>query len=146
MDTIYKKNELESFLFQSNDYFNKYREQNNNNCNNLKEVFFSKNNIDIIQNKLINEVKNQSKGKYIIGYQKNEHLIQIMEDIFKTYYSNNINELNNKVVIFCLPYIFNQIISYIKWQKDSNTPLIPLPLPETTSITGKKSLPSTLLI
>ena len=146
MDTIYKKNELESFLFQSNDYFNKYRKQNNNNCNNLKEIFFSKDNTDIIQNKLINEVKNQSKGKYIIGYQKHEHLIQIMEDIFKTYYSNNINELNNKVVIFCLPYIFNQIASHIKWQKDSNTPLIPLPLPETTSITGKRSLPSTLLI
>jgi hypothetical protein len=146
MDTIYKKNELESFLFQSDDYFNKYREQKNNNCNSLKEVFFSTDNIDIIQNKLINEVKNQSKGKYIIGYQKNEHLIQIMEDIFKTYYSNNINELNNKVVIFCLPYIFNQIASHIKWQKDSNTPLIPLPLPETTSITGKRSLPSTLLI
>lgn len=146
MNTIYKKNELESFLFQSDDYFNKYREQKNNNCNNLKEKFFSKNNIDIIQNKLINEIKKQSKGKYIIGYQKNEHLIQIMEDIFKTYYGDNINDLNDKVVIFCTPYIFNQIASHLKWQSDSNTPLIPLPLPETTSITGKKSLPSTLLI
>jgi hypothetical protein len=145
MDTIYKKNELESFLFQSDDYFNKYREQKNNNCNSLKEVFFSTDNINIIQNKLINEVKNQSKGKYIIGYQKNEHLIQIMEDIFKTYYSNNINELNNKVVIFCLPYIFNQIVSHIKWQVDSNSPLIPLPLPETTSMAGKKNLPSTFI-
>ena len=57
----------------------------------------------------------------------------------------DINELNNKVVIFCIPYIFNQIVSHIKWQIDSNSPLIPLPLPETTSMAGKKTLPSTFL-
>lgn len=148
MDIIYEQNEIKSFLFQNNDYFKKYSNQNNTNFYTLKETFFSKDNIDIIQNKLINEVKDKSDGKYIIGYQKNEHLIQIMEDIFKTYNNNvneDINELNNKVVIFCLPYIFNQIASHIKWQVDSNSPLIPLPLPETTSMAGKRTLPSTFI-
>ena len=149
MDIVYEQNEIKSFLFQNNDYFKKYSLKiNNNNNNNLRETFFSKENIDIIQKQLINNVKEQSKGKYIIAYQKNEHLIQIMEDIFKTYNNNfneDIKELNNKVVLFCLPYIFNQIVSHIKWQIDSNTPLIPLPLPETTSMAGKRTLPSTLL-
>jgi len=149
MDIVYEQNEIKSFLFQNNDYFKKYSLKiNNNNNNSLRETFFSKENIDIIQKQLINNVKEQSKGKYIIAYQKNEHLIQIMEDIFKTYNNNfneDIKELNNKVVLFCLPYIFNQIVSHIKWQIDSNTPLIPLPLPETTSMAGKRTLPSTLL-
>lgn len=148
MDIIYEQNELKSFLFQNNNYFEKYTKEIKSNYNTLKEIFFSKENIDTIQKKLINEVKEKSEGKYIIGYQKNEHLIQIMKDIFKTYNNNideDINELNNKVVVFCLPYIFNQIISHIKWQYDSNSPLIPLPLPETTSMAGKRSLPSTLL-
>jgi hypothetical protein len=149
MDIVYEQNEIKSFLFQNDDYFKKYSNKiNNNNNNSLKETFFSKENIDIIQKQLINKVKEQSDGKYIIGYQKNEHLIQIMDDIFKTYNNNvneDINELNNKVVLFCLPYIFNQIVSHIKWQIDSNTPLIPLPLPETTSMAGKRTLPSTLL-
>lgn len=142
MDIIYEQNEIKSFLFQNNDYFKKYSNEINTNFYTLKETFFSKDNIDIIQNKLINEVKNKSNGKYVIGYQKIEHLKQIMEDIFKTYNNNvneDINELNNKVVIFCLPYIFNQIVSHIKWQIDSNSPLIPIPLPETTSMAGKKT-------
>ena len=148
MDIIYEQNEIKSFLFQNNEYFKKYSNEINTNFYTLKETFFSNKNIDIIQNKLINEVKDKSDGKYIIGYQKNEHLIQIMEDIFKTYNNNvneDINELNNKVVIFCLPYILNQIVSHIKWQVDSNSPLIPLPLPETTSMAGKKNLPSTFI-
>jgi hypothetical protein len=148
MDIIYEQNEIKSFLFQNNEYFKKYSNEINSNFYTLKETFFSKDNIDIIQNKLINEVKNKSNDKYVIGYQKIEHLKQIMEDIFKTYNNNvneDINELNNKVVIFCLPYIFNQIASHIKWQIDSNSPLIPLPLPETTSMAGKRNLPSTFL-
>jgi hypothetical protein len=148
MDIIHEQNEIKSFLFQNDNYFNKYSKEINSNYNTLKETFFSKENIDIIQKQLINEIKGQSKGKYIIGYQKNEHLVQIMEDIFKTYNNNmneDVKELNNKVVAFCLPYIFNQIASHIKWQIDSNSPLIPLPLPETTSMAGKRSLPSTLL-
>jgi hypothetical protein len=148
MDIIYEQNEIKSFLFQNDDYFKKYSNEINTNFYTLKETFFSNKNIDIIQNKLINEVKDKSDGKYIIGYQKIEHLKQIMEDIFKTYNNNvneDINELNNKVVIFCLPYIFNQIVSHIKWQIDSNSPLIPIPLPETTSMAGKKNLPSTFI-
>jgi hypothetical protein len=150
MDIVYEQNEIKSFLFQNDDYFKKYSKETITNTNyySLKETFFSKENIDIIQKKLISDVKEKSSGKYIIGYQKNEHLIQIMDDIFKTYNNNvneDINELNNKVVVFCLPYVFNQIDSYIKWQIDSNSPLIPLPLPETTSMAGKRSLPSTLL-
>jgi hypothetical protein len=148
MDIFYEENEIKSFLFQNDNYFRKYSKEINSNYNELKKNFFSNFNIDNIQKKLIYEVKTKSNGKYIIGYQKNEHLIQIMDDIFKTYNNNvdeNINELNNKVVIFCLPFIFNQITSHIKWQIDANTPLVPLPLPETTSMAGKKSLPSTFL-
>jgi hypothetical protein len=148
MDIKYEQNEVKSFLFQNDDYFKKYSKEINSNYYSLKETFFSIENIDIIQKQLISEIKEQSKGKYTIGYQKNEHLIQIMEDIFKTYNNNvneNVKELNNKVVVFCLPYIFNQIVSHIKWQNDSNSPLIPLPLPETTSMAGKRSLPTTLL-
>jgi hypothetical protein len=149
MEILYEENEIKSFLFQNDEYFKRYsNKQFTSNYNNLKNIFFSKENIDIIQNKLISEVYKKSQGKYSIGYQKNEHLIQIMEDIFKTYNNNvdeDINVLNIRVVNYCLPYIFNQIISFIKWQYDSNTPIIPLPLPETTSMAGKKTLPSTLL-
>lgn len=149
MEILYEENEIKSFLFQNDEYFKRYsNKQFTSNYNNLKQIFFSKENIDIIQNKLISEVNKKSQGKYTIGYQKNEHLIQIMEDIFKTYNNNvdeDINVLNIRVVNYCLPYIFNQIISFIKWQYDSNTPIIPLPLPETTSMAGKKTLPSTLL-
>lgn len=149
MEILYEENEIKSFLFQNDEYFKRYSNKKfTSNYNNLKQIFFSKENIDIIQNKLISEVNKKSEGKYTIGYQKNEHLIQIMEDIFKTYNNNideDINVLNIRVVNYCLPYIFNQIISFIKWQYDSNTPIIPLPLPETTSMAGKKTLPSTLL-
>ena len=63
MDIIYEQNDIKSFLFQNNEYFKKYSNEINSNFYTLKETFFSKDNIDIIQNKLINEVKNKSDGK-----------------------------------------------------------------------------------
>ena len=145
------------FLIAQDDFFfNVSKELNNFDINEgdiIKETYYSENNIAIIQNMLQKKIYESTPNKYIIPLQKREHLIQIMDGIYHDYAQHlpfnqkeQVITLNNILVDTCYPYIIKQIDGIYNYVQTINKPLQMLPRPETTSTTGTKTLPSTLLL
>jgi len=98
------------------------------NINKLKQVFFSPENVKYLQEKMIFEVLATTK-KYKVPYQNENDLRMIMETIYfdKTrnigYELNEqLSELNNYVVKFCVPLMINEIKVYLNYLDDINKP------------------------
>jgi hypothetical protein len=102
----------------------------------LSDLFFSKENIVIIQNGIRAGVYNMSGGKYLIDNQDNEQLSIIMKGMFLEYSKNmptNITEqidiLNNKVIAYCTNQVYQEAKGYLTYLKDSSTLITPLDYP-----------------
>lgn len=102
----------------------------------LSELFFSKENIVIIQNGIRAGVYNMSDGKYVIDNQDNEQLQIIMRGMFLEYSKNmptNITEqikiLNDKVISYCSHKVYEEAKGYLTYLKDSSTLITPLEYP-----------------
>jgi hypothetical protein len=147
-----------SFLFLQNfDYYDTYRKafekaEVEDHVTWLRETFFSDANADKIQRDLARMVYEKSNNTFIIGPQKREHMMQIMEGIYKDYCQNlpfnlkqQIEELNKIVVDFCYPYAIRSAKAFVGYQESVANGLRPPPLPESVSMAGKKTLPSTFL-
>tara|TARA_Y100000813_G_C24088336_1_gene316934 strand:- start:126 stop:614 length:489 start_codon:yes stop_codon:yes gene_type:complete len=105
----------------------------------LSNSYFSKNNIDVLQNTLIQEVYKQSGGRYQIGYQDSDTLKIIMRSIFlqhssnlKTNIAGQIHSLNRKVLEYCVPQICGEAAAYIQYKNDISTLAVPLNRPVST--------------
>jgi len=108
------------------------------NINKLKQVFFSPENVKYIQEKMIFEVSTTTK-KYKIPYQNEQDLRMIMETIYFDKTRNigydlneQLSELNNYVVRFCVPLIINEIKVYLNYLDDINKPRKLNILPKST--------------
>lgn len=119
----------------------------------LQKIFFSNENIKYIQDSLKYKVYNETKDKYIIPYQKIEHLRQIMIGIYHDqaeYLPYNLqgqlDRLNKIVIEYCFPYIIRQIRTSNQYLQDINEPRKLNELPTSTSTAGKRTLPSTFII
>jgi hypothetical protein len=154
------KLEKAPFLF-TNEHKQKYFQRYNNdkqceepscqdadNAELVKEAFFLRENIEIIQNAIIKHIA--KKTNYIISRQKEEDIIQLMNGIYHDYARHlpynlreQVQELNDRVVNFVTPYLLSEIESYTKYLVDSNTPLRPPELPISVQKQRKESLPST---
>jgi hypothetical protein len=113
----------------------------------LSEVFFSKDNIDYIQNKIQSTVINQTNGKHRIGRQSDTELSIIMRSVFLQFARNSdidikgqITELDNKVVDECVPTILSGIEQYLKYKTDVSTLRKPMEMPQSFNSKGEKSL------
>ena len=98
------------------------------NINKLKQIFFSPENVKYIQEKMIYEVS-ATTNKYKIPYQNEQDLRMIMETIYFDKTRNigydlneQLSELNNYVVKFCVPLIINEIKVYLNYLDDINKP------------------------
>lgn len=116
--------------------------------NKLQELFFSEQNIDIIQKLLTYHVKLQSNGRHQIGRQSDNELKIVMKSIYLQYgknADNNINtqvkELNAYVLDYCIPLILSNIEQYIIFKKDVSTLPVPLDNPKYTSASGTRTAP-----
>jgi len=121
----------------------------------LKKVFFSDENINIINKKLILDVYNKTNKEFKIEYQSKVHLIILMKYIYNIHakhlqydISKQILQLNCKVVEEILPRIITELsqrINYLQ-QLNGNKKLLKLPvntnksrtLPSVTTIIGEK--------
>ena len=99
----------------------------------LAQVFFSADNIQIIQNGLRAGVYRLSKQKYVIPPQNLDALKVIMRSTYLTYAKhspNNITEqvetLNALVLDYCIPFVYNECVSYVKYLEDQSTLVVPL--------------------
>lgn len=111
--------------------------------NKLSDVFFSKDNVSIIQNGIRAGVYRMSNGKYLIDNQDSDQITTIMRGIFVEYSKNipnNIREqvesLNNHVITYCSDKVYKEAQGYLKYLKDASTispPLMYPTMPENKS-------------
>jgi hypothetical protein len=106
----------------------------------LSKVFFSQENISIIQNGIRVGVYKLSHKKYLIDNQDTEQLQLIMRGIFTEYSKNQktsireqVELLNNKVINYCSNKVFQEAQGYLKYLRDSTAPPDPLSYPTLTT-------------
>jgi len=102
----------------------------------LSQVFFSKENVQILQNGLRAGVYKASGDKYIIAPQNVDTLKIIMRSIYLQYaehYPDKITEqverLNKLVLDYAVPTVYNETVGYLKYCQDQSTLVVPLELP-----------------
>jgi hypothetical protein len=102
----------------------------------LSYLFFSNKNAQIIQNGLRAGVYNMSDKKYIIDEQNTDHLNVIMRAIFlqnsknqTDHLTQQIEELNNLVIDYCVPKLYSEVQGYINYKRDASSLAVPFDNP-----------------
>jgi hypothetical protein len=113
----------------------------------LSNAFFSSNNMTIIQNGIRAGVFKISNGRYSVAPQDETNLKIIMRSIFLQNARNDPNniteqlsELNNLVLKYCIPNVFSEATAYIKYKNDVSTLAVPMKRPAFVSVKGDKQL------
>lgn len=99
----------------------------------LSQVFFSKENIQILQNGIRAGVHKLSNGKYFIPPQNQDQLKIIMRSTYFQYAKHHpedipgqIQKLNELVWDYCVPFVYNECVAYLKYLNDQSTIAMPL--------------------
>ncbi len=115
----------------------------------LSDAFFTRKNVDLIQNELRKEVyKLSGPKKYVIDEQDIDEIKMIMRAMYLQYAKNNpfniegqIQELNQLVIKWSAPRIMSEIEAYNYYLNDISHMPVPLAQPMNMSSAGTKSLP-----
>jgi len=112
----------------------------------LSATFFSKQNIQIIQNGIRAGVYQKSNQQYIIGNQDCDTLKIIMRSIFLQHASNQldnvtlqVNQLNQMVLDYCIFHVFSEAKGYMKYLYDVSTLAVPMSTPVVASQKDKNT-------
>ena len=137
--------------------------QNNNKKNNFKNealkgiqqdsplsfLFLSKDNMNIIQNKLRYDIWLKSGKKYIIDKQSPIDLEIVMRSIYLQYsqnlnckYNEQIDKLNDLVLEYAVPQVFIEVEQYLGYLDYVEKMPNPISLPQNLSSAGTKTLRS----
>ena len=115
----------------------------------LEDVFFSDDNIDLINKQLIMSVYNKTNGKIKIAPQSSQSLIIVMRYVFLEYarhlpydIAGQIRELNCQVVGEVLPKIITEATQRIDYLNEINGPRKLPPLPINASKGKRNDNPS----
>jgi len=107
-------------------------------------AFFSKENIQIIQNGIRAGVYKMSKGIYSIGNQSFDNLKIIMRSIFlqsstnqPTQITEQIAALNELVLDYCVKRTYNEAVAYMNYRRDASNMYTPLSLPIQSNVDDK---------
>jgi len=102
----------------------------------LSDLYFSKENIKLLQNGLRAGVYNKSKGAYLIDEQSEDELKIIMRSTFLQYSNNDldnikeqITELNDLILEYAVNQVYNEAQSYIQYKIDASTLIVPMASP-----------------
>lgn len=113
----------------------------------LSMAFFCKENIQILQNGIRAGVYKVSNGMYNVGYQDETTLKIIMRNIFLEYAihqknneTNEIRELNKRVLDYSIRTVFNEAASYVKFKNDVSVLSVPNDRPESVNLKGRNPL------
>lgn len=111
----------------------------------LSQAFFSKQNIDILQNGLRAGVYKMSNKKYIIQRQNDEELKTIMRKIFLQYSRNSphhipqqITILNDILLNYAVKRVYEETIGYERYKHDISTINIPMTPPQLSRPNNKQ--------
>ncbi len=93
----------------------------------ISRAFFSKENIQILQNAIRRQVYEKSQGNFVIDNQSYDELKVIMRAV---YLQNSINLPNdctqqisalNKIVVgYCVKHVYSEALGYIQYKKDAS--------------------------
>ena len=113
----------------------------------LSNLFFSKENIKIIQNGIRAGVYKKSNGNYTIGEQDCESLKIIMRSVFLQNSSNQpqnvtqqVHELNKMVLDYCIQQVYGEAQGYVKYISDVSTLAVPIAHPVATNNNDRQLL------
>ena len=94
----------------------------------LSLLFFSEQNIKLLQNQIRVGVYNMSKQQFLIGNQSCDELKIIMRSIYLQNTKNlpvnitkQVEKLNNLVLEYSIRQIYNEAIAYLKYKRDAST-------------------------
>ena len=111
----------------------------------LSNTFFSLENIEIIQNAIRAEIYKKSNNTYIIDNQDYDQIKIIMRSVFLQYalhrddnIRGQIEDLNKVVLDFCVPQVYSELVSYMKYKKDIST--LPVPMDNPTYFSNDKTM------
>ena len=115
----------------------------------LSEVFFFFSNNDNLQNQIRYRLYLYSDNNYTIERQSDTELKIVMRSYFLQYgkfikckLREQIIELNELVIQYCVPYIYDQIKQYNSYIQDVETLPMPLEHPRNLSSKGTRNLRS----
>ena len=113
----------------------------------LSLVFFSKENIKILQNGIRVGVYNKSNQQYLIDNQNEDELKIIMRSIFlqnsknlATNIPEQITQLNRLVLDYAIVQVYGETEGYMKYKRDASTLVVPLALPMLSTMKSSKQL------
>ena len=111
----------------------------------LSNLFFSRENIKIIQNGIRAGVYKRSKGNYVIGEQDCDSLKIIMRSVFlqnssnqPTHVTQQVQALNQLVLDYCIQQVYSEAKGYVKYISDVSTLAVPIAHPVTTNNTDRQ--------
>jgi len=114
----------------------------NINCTEVSKIFFSIQNINLLQIGIRNKILNETNGKINIGRQKDDELKIVMRSIYFQYSKNSPNnikeqvlDLNIRVIDWCVPEIISNIKQSQRYINDIST--MPIPLERSILPSGK---------
>jgi len=103
----------------------------------LSKVFFSSENVQILQNGIRAGVYEMSEKKFVIAPQNVDTLKIVMRSIYLQYsehrehdITGQIERLNRLVLNYCIPTVFSEAVGYQKYRLDQSTLVVPLELPQ----------------
>ena len=106
----------------------------------LSKAYFSKENIQIIQNGIRAGVYDKSNGQYTVAPQDCDSLKIIMRSVYlqhsanqPTNISGQIEQLNQIVLDYCIFHVYSEAQSYMKYLYDVSTLAVPLSTPVVES-------------
>lgn len=116
----------------------------------VSELFFSKYNINILQDAIRYRVYVESEKRLLIGKQSEDELIIIMRSIYltdarniegpKNVIVNQVRTLNSLVLDYCVPQIVREGESYIQYIHDASSIPVPLDRGQIATTKGYNSL------
>ena len=111
----------------------------------LSQAFFSRENIQIIQNGIRAGVCQRSNGQYIVGPQDCDSIKIIMRSVFLQHSANQpfnipqqIEELNKIVLNYCIQQVYSEAQGYMKYIDDASTLVVPIAHPVQASNTDRQ--------
>jgi hypothetical protein len=103
----------------------------------LAKLYFSKENVQIIQNGLRAGVYNMSNNEFVIGPQNVDTLKIIMRSIYLQYAEHlpdnlreQIERLNRLVLDYAVPTVYKETVGYLKYCNDQSTLVMPMEVPK----------------
>ena len=113
-------------------------------CSDLSSAFFSKANIQIIQNGIRNGVYHKSNDQYIVGEQSCDTIKIIMRSVYLQNSMNlpdnipsQISALNDIVVNYCVKQVYSEAQSYIQYRHDASHMYEPIDRPIQVDVNDK---------